>query len=119
MQFIPGSWRMLGRDGDGDGRADPSNIYDAALAAAGLLCQAGGTGLDTDAGLRRAALGYNASAAYADLVVRTARAYAAAEQQIIPPPPPPPPPPEPTVPAPPASEVPLATAAAVAGPTPS
>ena len=42
MQFIPGSWRSLGRDGNGDGRADPSNIYDAALAAAGLLCRAVG-----------------------------------------------------------------------------
>jgi membrane-bound lytic murein transglycosylase B len=92
MQFIPGSWRTLGRDGNGDGRANPSNIYDAALAAAGLLCRAGGTGLDTDDGLRRAALAYNASNAYADLVVRTARNYAAQEQQLIPPPPPPPPP---------------------------
>ncbi len=88
MQFLPGSWRTLGRDGNGDGRADPDNMYDAALAAAGLLCRAGGSGLDTDAGLYRAALGYNASAAYASLVVRYAKGYAAAEEQIIPPPPP-------------------------------
>ena len=87
MQFIPGSWRTLGRDGNGDGRADPHNIYDAALAAAGLLCRAGGAGLDTDPGLRQAALVYNASAAYADLVVRTARAYQAREAELIPPPP--------------------------------
>ncbi len=87
MQFLPGSWRTLGRDGNGDGRADPDNMYDAALAAAGLLCRAGGSGLDTDAGLYRAALGYNASAAYASLVVRYAKGYAAAEEQIIPPPP--------------------------------
>ncbi len=88
MQFIPGSWRSLGRDGNGDGRADPSNIYDAALAAAGLLCRAAGTGLDTDGGLYRAALGYNNSASYASLVVRTAKAYAAREAELIPPPPP-------------------------------
>jgi len=87
MQFIPGSWRALGRDGNGDGRADPSNIYDAALAAAGLLCRAGGSALDTDAGLYRAALGYNDSASYASLVVRTAQAYAAREAELIPPPP--------------------------------
>ncbi|HEY6532440.1 MAG TPA: lytic transglycosylase domain-containing protein [Acidimicrobiales bacterium] len=87
MQFIPTSWRSLGRDGSGDGRADPSNIYDAALSAAGLLCGAGGSGLDTDGGLRRAALGYNNSARYADLVVRTANGYQSAESRIIPPPP--------------------------------
>jgi membrane-bound lytic murein transglycosylase B len=88
MQFIPGSWRSLGRDGNGDGRADPSNIYDAALAAAGLLCRAGGSGLDTDGGLYRAALGYNNSTSYAGLVVRTGKAYAAREAELIPPPPP-------------------------------
>ncbi len=87
MQFIPGAWASLGRDGNGDGRADPSNIYDAALAAAGLLCRAGGSGLDTDAGLYRAALGYNNSGAYASLVVRTANAYQAREAELIPPPP--------------------------------
>lgn len=87
MQFIPGSWAALGRDGNGDGRADPSNVYDAALAAAGLLCRAGGSGLDTDAGLHRGALGYNNSAAYAALVVRTANAYQAREAELIPPPP--------------------------------
>jgi membrane-bound lytic murein transglycosylase B len=103
MQFIPTSWRSLGRDGNGDGRADPSNIYDAALAAAGLLCRAGGSGLDTDGGLHRAALGYNNSGHYAGLVVRTANGYQAAESRIIPPPPTTTttaPPPTPTPPAP-------------------
>jgi membrane-bound lytic murein transglycosylase B len=87
MQFIPGSWRSLGRDGNGDGRADPSNIYDASLAAADLLCRAAGSGLDTDGGLYRAALAYNNSADYASLVVRLANSYAAQEAQLIPPPP--------------------------------
>lgn len=89
MQFIPGTWRTLGRDGDGDGRADPHNIRDAALSAAGLLCRSGGQGLDTPEGLRRGALGYNASGVYADTVVRQAFAYAARADQLIPPPPPP------------------------------
>jgi hypothetical protein len=51
------------------------------------LCRAGGSGLDTDGGLHRAALGYNNSGRYAALVVRTANGYQAAESQIIPPPP--------------------------------
>ncbi len=88
MQFIPGTWRSLGRDATGDGRADPHNVYDAALSAAGLLCRSGGTGLDQPEPLRRAALGYNASGAYADLVVSTAFDYAARGDTIVPPPPP-------------------------------
>nr|WP_249419864.1 hypothetical protein [Rhabdothermincola salaria] len=85
MQFIPGTWRTQGRDADGDGRADPHNVYDAALSAAGLLCGAAGSGLDQAPVLRQAALAYNASGAYADLVVRTAFDYAARADQLIPP----------------------------------
>lgn len=33
MQFIPSTWAWAGRDGNGDGKKDPNNIYDAALAA--------------------------------------------------------------------------------------
>ncbi|WP_248814007.1 lytic transglycosylase domain-containing protein [Frankia sp. AgPm24] len=38
MQFIPTTWAWAGRDGSGDGHADPHNVDDAALAAAGYLC---------------------------------------------------------------------------------
>ena len=38
MQFIPETWKILGADGNNDGVRDPSNVYDAALAAARLLC---------------------------------------------------------------------------------
>ena len=31
LQFLPGTWRWAGRDGDGDGRRDPQNVFDAAL----------------------------------------------------------------------------------------
>ncbi len=41
MQFIPTTWASAGRDNSGDGRADPDNVDDAALAAAGYLCQHG------------------------------------------------------------------------------
>ncbi|WP_334141754.1 lytic transglycosylase domain-containing protein [Rhabdothermincola sp.] len=73
MQFIPTSWRSLGRDGDGDGRADPHNIHDAALAAANLLC--GGRPLDSDDGLRAALLRYNNSERYATLVLQKVHGY--------------------------------------------
>lgn len=82
MQFIPTSWRTLGRDGNGDGEADPQNMYDATLAAAGLLCRT--KGLDTDGGMRAAFLGYNNSSAYARLVLERTHDY---DRFVIPPPP--------------------------------
>ena len=41
MQFIPGTWRAWGADGNGDGVADPQNIEDATLTAARYLCAGG------------------------------------------------------------------------------
>ena len=41
MQFMPATWEDWGSDGNGDGRADPQNIYDAALTAAHYLCAQG------------------------------------------------------------------------------
>jgi membrane-bound lytic murein transglycosylase B len=70
MQFIPSTWRIVARDGDLDGRADPHNLYDAALAAAEYLCRA-------DGGLEGALLSYNASGAYVREVLAHRRAYAA------------------------------------------
>ncbi|MEW2347186.1 lytic murein transglycosylase [Streptomyces sp. NPDC006684] len=69
MQFLPGTWRRWGADGNGDGRADPNNIYDAALGAGRYLC-AGGRDLATDGGLERAVLSYNYSRDYLQLVLR-------------------------------------------------
>jgi len=63
MQFIPGTWARFGIDGDGDGRADPQNVYDATASAAGYLC-AGGRDLAQPSGLRSAILSYNHSTAY-------------------------------------------------------
>ncbi|MFF3916073.1 lytic transglycosylase domain-containing protein [Streptomyces sp. NPDC001852] len=70
MQFIPSTWAHWGVDGNGDGRADPDNVYDAALAAGHYLC-AGGRDLSNPADLDRAILGYNHSDAY----LRTVRAW--------------------------------------------
>ncbi|MFJ2704049.1 lytic murein transglycosylase [Streptomyces sp. NPDC087428] len=63
MQFIPSTWAHWGRDGNGDGRSDPSNVYDAALAAGAYLC-AGPRDLRTGADLDRAILSYNHSDTY-------------------------------------------------------
>ncbi|MEU6441753.1 lytic murein transglycosylase [Streptomyces sp. NPDC047046] len=69
MQFLPGTWRRWGADGNGDGRADPNNIFDAALGAGRYLC-AGGRDLATGGGLERAVLSYNYSRDYLQLVLR-------------------------------------------------
>src|SRR5690606_32615522 len=74
MGFIPTSWRIFGSDGNGDGKADPHNIYDAAEASARLLCWASGA-LDTDEGLRAALFRYNRSQRYVDIVVGYIRGY--------------------------------------------
>ncbi|MFD3436381.1 lytic transglycosylase domain-containing protein [Streptomyces sp. NPDC058685] len=63
MQFIPSTWATWGQDANGDGRKDPNNIYDAALAAGRYLC-AGDRDLGVKAHLDRAILGYNHSQEY-------------------------------------------------------
>ncbi|MDQ1642684.1 MAG: hypothetical protein QOJ90_2035 [Actinomycetota bacterium] len=75
MQFIPSSWARYGRDGNGDGRADPHNVDDAALASAAYLC-AGDRDLRDTAQLRRAVFGYNNSWDYVATVLAWAGAYA-------------------------------------------
>ncbi|MFI1828803.1 lytic transglycosylase domain-containing protein [Streptomyces sp. NPDC020412] len=72
MQFIPSTWAGWGQDANGDGRRDPHNMYDAALAAGRYLC-AGGRDLTVAADLDRAVLSYNRSRAY----VRTVLAWLA------------------------------------------
>ena len=41
MQFLPGTWSRFASDGDGDGKADPQNVFDAALGTARYLCSGG------------------------------------------------------------------------------
>ncbi|TWD27434.1 membrane-bound lytic murein transglycosylase B [Streptomyces sp. T12] len=67
MQFLPSTWARWGTDGNGDGRADPNNIFDAALAASHYLC-AGDRDLGRPADLDRAVLSYNHSRSYLSLV---------------------------------------------------
>ena len=76
MQFIPSTWQLAGRDGNGDGTADPFNIDDAALSAATYLCARGGD-LSTAAGWADAIYSYNQSDPYVNHVRDRATAYAA------------------------------------------
>ena len=83
LQFIPTTWRELGRDGNGDGSADPDNLYDASLTAVAHLCLRE-PGDYTDRGqLRRALIAYNASGRYADDVLRWIDRYEAAPRDEI------------------------------------
>lgn len=75
MQFLPGTWSRYASDGDGDGRADPQNVYDATLAAARYLCS-GGLNLREQSQVLTAILRYNNSMAYAENVMGWAAAYA-------------------------------------------
>lgn len=70
LQFIPTTWRELGRDGNGDGTADPDNLYDAALTAVAHLCLREPGDYTSRSELRRALIAYNASGQYADDVLR-------------------------------------------------
>ncbi|MFE0377486.1 lytic transglycosylase domain-containing protein [Streptomyces inhibens] len=70
MQFIPSTWSEggpdgsgWGADGNGDGKKDPNNVFDAALAAGRYLC-ANGRDLSAQHDLNRAVLGYNNSEEY-------------------------------------------------------
>lgn len=68
MQFLPSTWAAWGADGNGDGVADPNNVFDAALAAGHYLC-AGSRDLNQSADLRQAILSYNHSDTYLSTVL--------------------------------------------------
>ena len=78
MQFIPSTWAVIGRDGNGDNTVAVDNIYDASLGAAWYLCRSSAD-LTSDEGLATAFRSYNHSDTYAVEVLAYARAYQAAE----------------------------------------
>lgn len=84
MQFLPGTWARYGADGNGDGVADPQQVDDAALAAAGYLCANGRDVADAD-DWWRGVLAYNASGDYARDVWAAAADYA--QRTAVPAPP--------------------------------
>jgi membrane-bound lytic murein transglycosylase B len=68
MQFIPSTWEWAGRDGNGDGKKDPNNVYDAALAAGHYLCRFD-RDLSVQSQMNAAILNYNNSTAYLNTVL--------------------------------------------------
>ncbi len=75
MQFLPGTWARFASDGDGDGVANPQNLFDSTLAAARYLCS-GGLNLRDPSQVMAAILRYNNSKPYAQNVLGWAAAYA-------------------------------------------
>lgn len=75
MQFLPGTWSRYASDGDGDGKADPQNLFDSTLSAARYLCT-GGLNLRDQSQVLTAILRYNNSMPYASNVLGWAAAYA-------------------------------------------
>lgn len=69
LQFIPTTWSELGRDGNGDGQADPDNLFDASLTAVAHLCLREPGDYNQRHELRRALVAYNASGRYAEDVL--------------------------------------------------
>lgn len=76
MQILPSTWVLIAVDGDGDGRRDPQDINDAALASAVYLCSTGAD-LTSQETQRAALLRYNHSSAYATEVLTLASSYQA------------------------------------------
>jgi membrane-bound lytic murein transglycosylase B len=83
MQFIPSTWAIVGVDADNDGKRDPQDINDAALASAVYLCS-GTDDLATEAGQRAAVYRYNHSTKYVDLVLAIEKAYASGDYSEVP-----------------------------------
>ena len=83
MQFIPSTWSVVGVDGDSDGKRNPQDIDDAALATAVYLCS-GDENLGTRAGQEAAVHRYNHSDEYVKLVLSIMDAYAAGDYTATP-----------------------------------
>ncbi|WP_207891482.1 lytic murein transglycosylase [Nocardioides jejuensis] len=83
MQFIPSTWAKVGVDADGDGKRNPQDIDDAALATAVYLCS-GTDDLGTEGGRRTSVFRYNHSQDYVDLVLKIRDAYLAGNYTAVP-----------------------------------
>ncbi|WBB71053.1 lytic transglycosylase domain-containing protein [Micromonospora sp. WMMD812] len=79
MQFIPTTWQEVGVDADNDGRKDPHDLDDAALAAGNYLCR-NGRNLSIPEDWWNAILSYNDVRRYAQDVFNTANRYGQASR---------------------------------------
>lgn len=86
MQFIPQTWRSFAADGNGDGAADPHNIYDASMATGNYLCATGGGSLSIIENASRAVFAYNRSMEYNAQVLTLADHYRRTLDPSLPPP---------------------------------
>lgn len=73
MQFMPATWRTMGIDGDGDGRANIRNDADSIYSAANYLTKSGVA--NGEAGVRKALFAYNHADWYVNDVLYYAHAY--------------------------------------------
>ena len=74
MQFIPSTWSVVGVDADGDGKRNPQDIDDAALATAVYLCS-GDDDLSDRGRPARRGLPLQPQPVYVDLVLSIMNAY--------------------------------------------
>ena len=74
MQFIPTTWNQYAGDGNGDGVADPQNLFDSTLTTAKYLCD-GGLDMRNVAQATKAIHRYNNSMAYVANVLAWSAAY--------------------------------------------
>ncbi|MEV4841860.1 lytic murein transglycosylase [Micromonospora matsumotoense] len=79
MQFIPTTWEQVGADADNDGRKDPHDLDDTALAAGNYLCQ-GGRNMTIPGDWWGAILSYNDVRRYAQDVFDKAHEYGRASR---------------------------------------
>jgi len=73
FQFMPATWATMGKDGNGDGKKDPQNVYDSALSAAYYVGK--GRDLTKPDQLHAALMSYNHSEAYAQEVTHWIERY--------------------------------------------
>lgn len=87
MQFLPTTWASWRSDGNGDGREDPQNMFDATAGAARYLCS-GNADLSQNANQPAAITLYNDSPIYVKNVMNVEHAYelgrSAATVKLIP-----------------------------------
>ncbi len=83
MQFIPSTWQVVKVDADGDGKRNPQDMDDAALATSVYLCS-GSDNLSTRKGQEASLFRYNHSQDYVNLVLRLMESYSSGDYTSVP-----------------------------------